>query len=249
MTSVPSTIDSFKDDLEKYIDFKNIEYCFQENLNKINKQFNGIVFSSVQYLKNGSNKKDYLKNINFDVIITDESHQGSSTNKTKTEILEADNECITQNIDELCKKIKLNIFASGTAEKTKKYYKIHDSCVFEWELEDEGFMKSLNKEVSDDIIKNMTDRHGIMFKKCFEDNTLEKDYLKYPSQILMKHVIHQSLINDIKIYNEKNGTKFGYSCSSLFALQQITNDNGEIEYANEFVSPAFPQRPQQNSYD
>ena len=46
----------------------------------------------------------------------------------------------------------------------------------------------------------------------------------------MKHVIHQSLINDIKIYNEKNGTKFGYSCSSLFALQQITNDNGEIEY-------------------
>ena len=233
MTPVASTIYSFKDDLEKYIDFKNIKYCFQENLNKINKQFNGIVFSSVQYLKNGSNKKDYLKNVNFDVIITDESHLGSSTNKTKTEILEADNESI-KNFDELCKKIKLNIFSSGTAEKTKKYYKIHDSCVFEWELEDEGFMKSLNKEVSDDIIKNMTDRHGIMFKKCFEDNTLEKDYLKYPSQILMKHVIHQSLINDIKIYNEKNGTNFGYSCSSLFALRQITNDKGEIEYANEF---------------
>jgi hypothetical protein len=231
MTSVPSTIDSFKDDLEKYIDFKDIKYCFQENLNKINKQFNGIVFSSVQYLKNGSNKKDWLKNINFDVIITDESHQGSSTKKTKDEILEADND---SNIDKLCKKIKLNIFASGTAEKTKKYYKIHDSCVFEWELEDEGFMKSLNKEVCDDVIKNMTDRHGIMFKKCFEDNTLEKDYLKYPSQILMKHVIHQSLINSIKMYNEKNGTNFGYSCSSLFALRQITNGNGEIEYANEF---------------
>ena len=235
MTSVPSTIDSFKDDLEKYIDFKTIKYCFQENFNKLNREFNGIVFSSVQYLKNGSNKKDYLKNINFDAIITDESHKGSSTNKTKTEILEADDDSIlSKNIDELCKKIKLNIFASGTAEKTKKYYKIHDSCVFEWELEDEGFMKSLNKEVSDDVIKNMTDRHGIMFKKCFEDNTLEKDYLKYPSQILMKHVIHQSLINDIKIYNEKNGTNFGYSCSSLFALRQITNDKGEIEYANEF---------------
>ena len=29
MTSVPATIDSFMNDLEKYIDFKNINYKFQ----------------------------------------------------------------------------------------------------------------------------------------------------------------------------------------------------------------------------
>lgn len=233
MTSVPSTIDSFKDDLEKYIEFKNIKYCFQENLNKINREFNGIIFSSVQYLKNGANKKDYLKNINFDVIMTDESHQGSSTLKTKTGILETD-EKNSAIFNDLCKKIKLNIFSSGTPDKTIKYYKIPESCVFEWELEDEGLMKSLNREVKEEIIKIMNNRHGNIFQKCFEDDTLEKNYLKYPSQILMKHIIPQSLINNIKMYNETNGTNFGYTCSSLFALRQITNDNGEIEYANEF---------------
>ena len=233
MTSVASTIDSFKDDLEKYIEFKNIKYCFQENFNKLNREFNGIVFSSGQYLKNGANKKDYLKNINFDVIIIDESHQGSSTNKTKKGILELDEQQISI-FNDLCKKIKLNIFASGTPDKTIKYYKIPESCVFEWELEDEGLMKSLNREVKEEIIKIMNNRHGKIFQKCFEDDTLEKNYLKYPSQILMKHIIPQSLINNIKMYNETNGTNFGYTCSSLFALRQITNDDGEIEYANEF---------------
>ena len=233
MTSVPSTIDSFRDDLEKYVNFKNIKYCFQEKLNKLNKEFNGIVFSSVQYLKNGANKKDYLKNIDFDVIITDESHQGSSTNKTKTGILETD-EKISDIFNDLCKKIKLNIFSSGTPDKTIKYYKIHESCVFQWELEDEGLMKSLNREIKQENIDIMNNRHGNIFQKCFEDDTLEKNYLKYPSQILMKHVIPQSLINNIKMYNETNGTNFGYTCSSLFALRQITNVNGEIEYTNEF---------------
>ena len=55
----------------------------------------------------------------FDVIITDESHQGSSTDKTKADILD-----VNSDVEEICKNIKLNIFASGTANKTKQYYKI-----------------------------------------------------------------------------------------------------------------------------
>ena len=55
----------------------------------------------------------------FDVIITDESHQGSSTDKTKADILD-----VNSDVEEICKNIKLNIFVSGTANKTKQYYKI-----------------------------------------------------------------------------------------------------------------------------
>jgi len=234
MTSVPSTINSFVNDLEKYIDFKNINYKLQEDFDTIHENFNGIVFCSVQYLKieGKSKKKDLLKKLDFDAIIIDEAHQGSSTDKTKTEILNIDND-----IEEIRKNIKLNIFASGTADKTKKYYGIHSSCIYEWEIQDESFMKELIKPVvknREDIIDYMVSRHGNTFTECLENETLNKDYSKHPTQVLIKHSIPELLIKEINEYNVKYGTNFGYNCASLFALKQIINEKGELEYAEEF---------------
>ena len=234
MTSVPATINSFINDLEKYIDFKNINYKLQEEFDIIDEKFNGIVFCSVQYLKidGKSKKKDLLKKMGFDAIITDEAHQGSSTDKTKTEILDIDSD-----VEEIRKNIKLNIFASGTADKTKKYYGINSSCVYEWEIEDEAFMKELIKPLvknREDIIDYMVNRHGNVFTECLENETLNKDYSKYPTQVLMKYSIPDLLIGQIDAYNIKYGTKFGYSCGSLFALKQIINETGQVEYAEEF---------------
>ena len=234
MTSVPATINSFMNDLEKYIDFKNINYKLQEEFDTIDDTFNGIVFCSVQYLKidGKSKKKDLLKKMGFDAIITDEAHQGSSTDKTKTEILDVDSD-----VEEIRKYIKLNIFASGTADKTKKYYGIHMSCIYEWEIEDEAFMKELIKPAvknREDIIDYMVCRHGNTFTECLENETLNKDYSKHPTQVLMKHSIPELLITEINEYNAKYGTNFGYNCGSLFALKQIINKKGEVEYAEEF---------------
>jgi hypothetical protein len=231
MTSVPATIKSFTDDLEKYIDFKNINFILQEDFeNAVDTLFNGIVFCSVQYLKtNGkSKKKDILKKIGFDVIITDEAHQGSSTDKTKSDILEVDSD-----VEDLCKSIKTTIFASGTADKTRKYYKIHPSRVFEWEIEDEARMKDYEND-KNSTIEYMVNRHGNVFIECLEDNTLNRDYSKHPTQVLIKHRIPITLIEEINTYNSKHGTKFGYNCSSLFALKQIVNEKGLVEYAEEF---------------
>ena len=234
MTSVPATINSFMNDLEKYIDFKKINYKLQEEIDTIDETFNGIVFCSVQYLKidGKSKKKDLLKKMGFDAIITDEAHQGSSTDKTKTEILDVDSD-----VEEIRKYIKLNIFASGTADKTKKYYGIHMSCIYEWEIEDEAFMKELIKPAvknREDIIDYMVRRHGNTFTECLENETLNKDYSKHPTQVLMKHSIPDLLIMEINEYNVKYGTNFGYNCGSLFALKQIINKKGEVEYAEEF---------------
>jgi hypothetical protein len=234
MTSVPATINSFTNDLEKYIDFKNINYKLQEEFDTIDETFNGVVFCSVQYLKidGKSKKKDLLKKMGFDAIITDEAHQGSSTDKTKTEILDVDSD-----VEEIRKNIKLNIFASGTADKTKKYYGIHSSCIYEWEIEDEAFMKELIKQAvknREEIIDYMVNRHGNIFTECLENETLNKDYSKHPTQVLMKHSIPDLLIKQINEYNDNHGTNFGYNCSSLFALKQIINEKGELEYAEEF---------------
>jgi len=234
MTSVPATINSFIDDLEKYIDFKDISYKSQEDFDSIEGSFKGIVFCSVQYLKmdKTGKKKELLKKLGFDVIIIDEAHQGSSTDKTKTEILDMESD-----IEDISRNIKLKIFASGTAEKTKKYYRMHPSCIYSWEIEDEAFMKKLREpeiKNKEEIIQIMLNRHGDKFTECLENKTLNKDYSKYPTQVLMKHSIPQSLIDEINRYNSKNGTNFGYSCGSLFALKQIINEKGEVEYAEEF---------------
>ena len=37
-------------------------------------------------------KKEFLKNMGFDTIVTDEAHQGSSTDKTRTDILDVETE-------------------------------------------------------------------------------------------------------------------------------------------------------------
>lgn len=233
MTPVPATINSFIEDLDKWIDFKDIQYKLQDEFDTIDDTFKGIVFCSSEYLKiNKIQKKEHLKRIGFDAIFMDESHLGGSTDKTKTDILDVDSD-----IDEIRQNAKINIFASGTADKTKKYYGIHSSCVYEWEIEDEAFMKELIKPSTQNrkyIIDYMISRHGNTFTECLENHTLNKDYSKHPTQVYMKHSIPQLVIDEINEYNAKHGTKFGYDCNSLFALKQIINEKGQVEYAEEF---------------
>jgi hypothetical protein len=234
MTAVPSTIDSFIKDLNNYIDFKNINYVGQEDFKKLNIDFNGIVFCSVQYLKiNVEEKKEYLKKIKFDIMIFDECHMGSSTEKTEKEILNIDT-----HIDEIRNGVNINIFSYGTSDKTKKFYKI--KTIYEWDIDDEGYMKSLSnnnlkEEDKKEILDIMKNRHGTEFIECYNDDTLNKDYSKHPIQILMKHSIPDYIVEDILEYNNKNNTNYGYSCNSLLALDKIKNKkNGKYEYDNVF---------------
>ena len=67
----------------------------------------------------------------------------------------------------------------------------------------------------------------------FKSKTLNKDYSKCPTPILMKPNI-SNLGEDIIKYNAKYGTNYGYHASKLFALTQKINDKGEVEYAEEF---------------
>jgi hypothetical protein len=80
----------------------------------------------------------------------------------------------------------------------------------------------------------MCNRHGENFKECLENEALNKDYSKSPVQILIKGHIHEEVINKIKAYNSKNGTNYGYNCSSMFALLQRVNAKKEVEYVEEF---------------
>jgi hypothetical protein len=235
MTSVPATIQSFISDLNGFVDFRSISYINQENMENIPAAwFSGVVFCSVQYLKTTTgltHKKKILKNAGFDVIFTDESHQGSSTDKTKDDILS------------ICENTRLCVFASGTSDKTTRYYGIAQSDIYEWEIEDEAYMKEIMKpdisaETRDEIIGYMTNRHGAIFRELLSDNTLNRDYTKHPTQVLMKHSICDYTIKQFNEYNSKNKTQYGYSCNSLLALQTVIvkkNEVKTVEYKEEFA--------------
>jgi len=222
MTSVPDTINDFVSALNTYIDFKDIKYKIQkeDDFNCIEEDFTGIVFSSLQFFKKDIKiKTNLLKKLNFDVIFNDECHIGGSTLKTQKNILEINQDDIL--LDNINKNFKLNIFASGTSDKTKKYYKIKPSCIYEWEIEDEAYMKEI---IEDKDIENiMACRHGPYFKECLDDISLNRDYSKCPIQVLMKSLIPQDIINKIIEYNTKNNANYGFSFSSLFALKQVNN--------------------------
>jgi hypothetical protein len=78
-------------------------------------------------------------------MIFDECHMGSSTEKTEKDILNIDTH-IDKHIDEIRNNVKINIFSSGTSDKTQKFYKI--KTIYEWDIEDEGYMKRL---LTDDL--------------------------------------------------------------------------------------------------
>ena len=227
MTSVPATIKSFTDDLDQFIAFRNIKYKTQDEFDTIDDNFVGVVLCSTQFLKTKSkttDKKALVKMMNFDVIITDESHFGSSTEKTKTDIIDED-------VVDAIMKNKVTIFASGTPDKTKKFYGIKSSYVYEWETTDESYMKKLFIEPRNEFaLEYMSRRHGPMFLECYNDVTLDKNYQRCPSQVLLKHSIPDKLIKEINDYNIENNTKYGYSCSSLFELTKIIDKDHKNGY-------------------
>lgn len=229
LTSVPATINSFVETIDNFVDFRCINYVLQKDVDSISDTFNGILLCSTEYLKmdKQSIKNDFLKRMNFDVVIIDESHQGSSNDKTKDDILS-----VNSQTDSLLLNSRITIFASGTSQKTQRYYRIPKAHVFEWEIEDESYMKQLNK--NPEVMNLLISRHGNRFLECLNDNTLNKDYSLHPTQVLMKHSISSSLIDDINTYNSTHGTDFGYNCASLFALRQTINEKGERDYKSEF---------------
>jgi hypothetical protein len=87
LTYKPAVHDQWKADLENHIDFDGYNFLSQqnENINKINDYDKVVCFSSYQYIIQGREKEDlkYIDNTEWDLIIIDEFHYGTSTEKAK----------------------------------------------------------------------------------------------------------------------------------------------------------------------
>ena len=221
-TSVPSTIKSFQKDIKEYKDFDMNSFHIEGRSNEVEEDFVGIVFCSVQYLKaNMEEKREWFRQNAFETIVIDESHLGSSTEKTKKGL-----DIDTEFGDALV------IFASGTSDKTLEFYRVAPSCNYEWDMIDETYMKIIHEP---DAYAMMVCRHGSVFAECMRDGSLDKDYSKHPTQVLMKRDFPEGLKREIEEYNaDPNNTPLGFSVSSLFALRQYQDETKKISYLPEF---------------
>ena len=135
-TSIPETIDSFIKELNKYLEFKGINYKQQNGWMDIDEEFIGIGFCSVQYLKTDNKKENQLlkqkteKLKLFDCNMFDECHFHSSNKNTYDKIINVHGD-----------KQIMKIFASGTSGKTEWFYNIDKKYIYTWSIEDEAFMK------------------------------------------------------------------------------------------------------------
>ena len=232
MTSVKATICQFINSLNTFIDFKDISFKNQDEFMNIDETFHGLVFCSTQYLKMDIEKEKQKKliSLDFDLMIIDESHLGSSNRKTKNSILSSEDQDRKIH-SSFQKKIKQTIFMSGTAKKTIQFYNIPPECVFEWTYEDEKMMSSI---VDETIKEQMVKRHGPEFLTCLENDTLDKDYSKTPIPVYLKWKFNRELESKIQRYNLQHGENLGFDTKSLFALKEKNNPKGKKKFLSKF---------------
>ena len=234
MTSAVNTITSFIQEIEKYIEFKDIQYKKQEEYIKLEENFKGIIFCSTQFLKMDITKKKYKKllNLNFDLMIVDESHYGNSNIKTFSLLYEP-NDIDDKIIYNFQKKMKKTLFSSGTPQKTNIFYKISFKNIFKWSYIDESYIKILNIENNESLYDYMINRHGNLFTHHFEDETINKNYDNKPIPIFLTIKWNETFKIMINQYNQKNNTNFGVDLSFL-ALEKRYNNKNEIIYETQF---------------
>lgn len=226
MTSIPETLTDYMKTINKYLDFTNLSSSKIVNgknvLDEIPADFEGILFSSVQFLKNDKEgvKDNWLMNIDADIIIIDESHYGGSTFKTNKRILR---KIMNKN------KNKILICISGTPNKTKQFYKI--SRVHEWSFMDENFMKNIDIP---DIYGKMVERHGSEFIECLSDVTLDKDYSGCPVPVLIRPEFPKTLEEELSRYNLENNTEKGLSPDCFFKLREQKKNKNAVKYTDTF---------------
>ena len=230
MTPVPDTLNNFIKELDKYYEFKDIKYKLikkQDDFFNIKGDFEGIIFCSVQFLKHDKKGEKLLKlkELNYDVAIFDEGHFHSSNDNTFKKIINIYDKDIIQ------------IFASGTSNKTEYYYNIPDKCVSRWTVEDENYMRKIkNSEEKQNYIDIMLKRHFKYCKSEFNMRNYNYNYDNCPLQILLQPTICIDMINKMDEYNIKNNNSdYGFNCASILSLKQIKRNNkGNCKY-----KPAF----------
>lgn len=211
VTPYPDTIEKeYKRDLNDFLEFKDlVKKChFQHDGHKLKEDFEGIYFCSLQYTKGKGNLGrtcEMIKKVGFDFFILDEAHHGGLTTKTQ----------------DILKTIPRGQYTSGTLERVKEYRNSENSYLYEWNMIHEGLMRAHEYGIlKEKICKDDMERE--LFDECLHNPSVEKDYSKFPIQILLTPDIDDNFKEHIKKNRRIYGDDKGVDFSKIFQLQCIS---------------------------
>ncbi len=182
---------------------------------------NNIIICSKQFIENYLHEKslEKLKDLNFDVIFFDETHNGGTTPLSQ-DILSIYSCPTTQ-----------KIYLTATYSKPLATYNIPDDCKFLWDIEDEKLCKTL----SSDDLSILRQKHPNIDKYIeyfitsgYTLEDISNIYKKMPSLCLMTTMFTPEHYKQIRSSINLNNSVYGFGFSTLFSI----NNNGEFIHKN-----------------
>jgi len=183
-----------------------------QNLSKKN-----IFICSKQYIqlyKNKLNKVEWLSKIIFDIRFIDEVDRGGSTVISENTLKIYGNQCKT-------------IFITGTYNKPRCIFNIHNNNILTWDIEDIKLCKEYN-------LDKLKERHGDkiieIFLKYSKHNFIE-EYNKYPELHILTDKFTDETTNNI--ISMTNDNLYGFSVKSSLLLKYDNNGDLYEEFQND----------------
>lgn len=206
----PGTFTDIQNAINKYHDFDEVsKHLVKQEQFLITVQEERFDMISLQFLKNenknefSNEKLDKIKDTKYKLIVIDESHVGMDTDKTR----------------ELFKQLNLPdsvyyLYLSGTC----KTMKMNDKNRIVWNAADEHLMRELSK--GNLKIGRILRRIGPKFIQLLKDNTLIKEYDRFPIQDVSCRQFPQELVTKIEEYNNRKKIQKGVSIEAILELNE-----------------------------
>lgn len=233
VTPIIATIASFYDTVRDYTDFASLGdiYLMRDEKKPPPPNWTGVAICSIQYFKTGNSKED--ASIDFDMVISDEAHIGSTTELSKKVLFNTKR-----------KNLRYLIFASGTPCNTAQEYKIKLHCQYYWTDIDNHLMK--------DIVSNrayLECNHGPEFSKVLENQISSTDYSHVPGHVYMKNNFDDT---PLKKWNQTHPEhQLGFSWQSILALKDpksadsgfvVNGTSDGVEFLKDMLNTLFNDR-------
>ncbi len=242
ITPAPTeTIPQFTEDLfNKFINFNNFKVITLGKKGiEIDSDNNNIIVASKQYMQKyiGDNTLKVLKDLNFDLIFSDENHFASTTSLAKGIF------------DSYSVKKTSIIYLTATYNKPLREWDIQKECQMYWDIEDEQICKSIlqNEENVLKLKEKHSDEYVTKILKYYTNlrytfDNIFKCYNTMPDLHLITNMFDQERYELIKQKLGKN--KMGFCFDSLFALNETKNQfcfEDEVKTFLRYISGSFKE--------
>ncbi len=208
-TAPNDSLPPLMEDLQKYEDFKDFFYQWvdkDEDFNEKLKEKN-VFLASKQFLQFRIDDDNILDLPTFDIIFTDEIHNGGCTERSN-------------DIFKVYGSKSHKFYVSGTYGTALDYYHIPKENLNLFDLESIALCKKIDEK---DAQLELVVKHGPIMEKLIESEDLsqvKEFFQRLPNLVIHSVNLTEEMIDDIHELNTLHSSKYGLSIKALFELNE-----------------------------